>query len=320
MVELIKKIIKRTILNPIREYKTRKYEVLEKNVSYGKQNPDKVFFVIRRNGPIVGLFSFVCTNIGWIKYAIDQGYIPVIDMQSIPNIYLEKKDVGKKNAWEYYFEQPCGYSLKDIRHSQNVILSDGGSPKDFPMITMYKNGNISMWRDIYKEYIRVVPDIAKEIEDETRKIKSAYRRIVGVNVRGTDYTELKPSGHPRQPSMDEAILITHEKIAEWGCDAIYLATEDEAIVDRFLQEFGDQVILPDVLRYDYRKEHNTYITQNGFNRKNDRYLRGREYLVKIGVLSNLDYIITSYMGSTYGMSLMNKEHIGEYYWDLGLYD
>ena len=76
---------------------------------------------------------------GACAYAVKQGYIPVIDMQNGRNTYLEEGKVGRENAWEYYFEQPCGYRLADIRDAKNVILSDG-------LITEKMSILISGWR------------------------------------------------------------------------------------------------------------------------------------------------------------------------------
>ena len=316
----IKMIWRRFVISPIRERRKQKGQITEKIVSYGKQNADKIFFVIRRNGPTVGLFSFLCTNLGWIKYALENGFIPVIDMQNLPNVYLEDKEIKRVNAWEYYFRQPCGYSLKDIKNSKNVILSSGGAPKEYPSMDMYKNGDLDLWYELYQRYIIPLPDIATDIAEGAKKLKDEYGKVLGVNIRGTDYTELRPTGHPIQPTIDEAIDVTREKMKEWECNVIFLATEDEYIAERFVAEFNGKVILPDGVRYDYRNDHLKYVTQNGYNREKDRFLRGREYLVKIGILSQLDYIVSSFMGSTYGMMLMNKEHKKEFYWDLGTYE
>ncbi|MCR5651304.1 MAG: hypothetical protein K6F86_09015 [Lachnospiraceae bacterium] len=291
----------------------------EGNYSWGNDYPDKTFMVIRRGASYVGLYSYVSTNLGWIKVADEMGYIPVIDMKNYSNPYLKSGEVRKKNAWEFFYKQPGGYTLDDIKHCKNVVLSGTGVPPTYPSIYMYRDGSLKEWYDLFNKYIEIVPDIKEEIDATEGMIKRDHKRVIGVNIRGTDYTAMKPLGHPVQPTIDEAITRTKEKMAEWEGDAIYLATEDESIVERFLAEFGSCVILPNGKRYDYRKPHKELIIHNSFDRENDEYLRGREYLVKIGVLSRMDYIISSFMGSTYGMSLMNMNYKGEYYWDLGVY-
>ena len=119
-----------TILN--RLYVSWKWR--ERRVSHGKENPDKIFFVIRRARCKAGLFSLVMTNMGLVKYALDKGYIPVIDMQSERNTYLEEEQVGRENAWEFYFEQPCGYSLKDIERNGCVYTLELEETKNKMML------------------------------------------------------------------------------------------------------------------------------------------------------------------------------------------
>ena len=77
--------------------------------TWGEDFPDKRFLVIRRYAPsCAGLLSFFSTTLGWIRYAIRNDMIPVVDMQTWLNQHLEWWETGRKNAWEFYFEQPCG--------------------------------------------------------------------------------------------------------------------------------------------------------------------------------------------------------------------
>lgn len=61
-----------------------------------------------------GLISFHNSALYSIRYALDKGYIPVIDYQNYKNIYLTEDKFGKENSWEYYFDQPSGYNIEDI--------------------------------------------------------------------------------------------------------------------------------------------------------------------------------------------------------------
>ena len=58
----------------------------EKRVRYGKENPDKTFYVIRRREIRAGLFSYFLQNVNDIKYALDRGWIPVVDLQNSLNM------------------------------------------------------------------------------------------------------------------------------------------------------------------------------------------------------------------------------------------
>ena len=63
----------------------------------------KTYYIIRRADNRTGLFSLFNTNLGHIYYAVQRGYIPVVDMMNYENCYLEESKMGVENAWEYYF-------------------------------------------------------------------------------------------------------------------------------------------------------------------------------------------------------------------------
>ncbi len=99
---------------------------------YGMLNKDKTFYVIYSAWPQSwGLATTVSIVLNNIKYAIERGWIPVVDLKRcfLPSIQNEENQ-GKENAWEYYFEQPVpGYSLEDVYQSRHVILApDKGQP------------------------------------------------------------------------------------------------------------------------------------------------------------------------------------------------
>ena len=62
-------------------------------------------------------------------------------------------------------------------------------------------------------------------------------------------------------------------------DAIYLATEDKNIITQFQQVFNDKLILPDCEYIDFDYNSSLYVTTYFSDRKNDKYLRGLEYIV-----------------------------------------
>ena len=88
----------------------------------GRKNPDKVFYVIRRSGMKLGLFSYFNTNLGRISYAYENDMIPVIDMQNFKNSFQAPDE--KENIWEWFFEQPSDYTLKEVYESKHIIISE----------------------------------------------------------------------------------------------------------------------------------------------------------------------------------------------------
>ena len=291
----------------------------EKRTTYGNQNEDKIFFIIRRAKCKVGLFSLVMTNMGLVKYALDKGYIPVIDMQSSQNTYLEEDQVGKANSWEFYFEQPCGYSLEDIRNSKNIILSSGliGKKNFFPDHEMIRNpAEYKMWRKLFAEHFHIKGSIIKEMEQIKRELFRG-KRVVGVLCRGTDYVNTRPKNHPIQPAPKEMFMKVHQVLDEKQCDLVYLTTEDERIFKEFREEFGVKLISLDTKRYcdTGDKNINDIFVSSG----KSRYLLGKEYLLSILLLSECNCLVAGSAGGTYGALLIGKEYEYQYVFEMGTY-
>lgn len=293
------------------------YKWRERRVSYGEENPDKTFYVIRRAPSKVGLFSYVTICMGYIKYAVDHGYIPVVDLQNSENTYLEPKQVGKCNAWEFYFEQPCGYTLEDITHSKNIILGSGLLPKEYPGALMAQDEKkLYMWREYSKGYLKIKQDIQEKI-NQTYENLVRGARTVGVLCRGTDYTSSRPSRHPVQPNVSDVIEKTKEMLQENKCEYVFLATEDEEIFGTFKKVYGEKLKNIDAKRY--HKEEIGNINDATNIRENDKYLRGLEYLIAIGVLAECDCLVAGCVGGTYGTLLLNKGYKEQYVFWLGCY-
>lgn len=311
---MLKEVLKRNrfINNSYIKYKWR-----EHRVSYGEENPDKTFYVVRRAPSKVGLFSYVATCMGYIKYAVDQGYIPVIDMQNCENTYLESGQIGKCNAWEFYFEQPCGYTLADIAHSKNIILGNGLLPKEYPGIPMVRDeSNYAMWREYSRKYLKINQTM-REIINQTYSELLQQERTVGVLCRGTDYTNSRPPQHPIQPELGDVIAKTEEFLNHHHCEYVYLATEDENVYRHFQEAFGNQLKVTAAKRYaDVGSEN---INDIAFERENDYYLKGVEYLVNIGVLAKCDCLVAGCVGGLYGTLLLTEGYEEAYLYWLGCY-
>lgn len=321
--------------------KVSAYRWRERLVSYGNENPDKTFYVIRKHASRAGLFSFYTTNIGSIVQSIADGYVPVVDMQNSINPMLTEEKVGKENAWEYYFLQPCGISLNDISKSKNVILGAIDPPEKFPDFDMIEdrdrtglNDYILRWREAAHKYIVFKPEIAAKINAEYAKLFSGRTlpdgerdaleethkksKVLGVLCRGTDYVKLRPHNHPIQPDADTVILKCEEIMSKFGCNYIYLATEDEDIWNKFIARFGSTVVKS------YQKHRFTTTSGQNINDIANSELNPRdrnlEYLISIGILSKCDCFVGGAAGGTYGALLMSDGFEYEYVFNLGRYE
>ena len=294
----------------------------ENDKTYGKNNPDKKFLVIRRNDRC-GLGSYIVTNIRYIDRAIKNNMIPVVDMKNYDNAYHTSSTIGQKNVWEYYFEQPyiC-YGLDEVYQSQNVHLTDirilppkTGEP-DFTMNFFNNDSSIGHFRKIAHEYIRLSSKTNALINEEYKKIIFDDDYVLGVVLRGTDYTWLRPKNHPIQPSIEEIIRKCKDVMSERGCNKIFLATEDKVIYDSFINEFGEKCVSNNKMFVDYTGGGiNGYV----FDRPNDGYLRGVEYLTTMVILAKCNCLVAGRCGASVVATILSDGYDYSYYYDLGVY-
>ncbi|MDR2547760.1 MAG: hypothetical protein LBC96_09715 [Lachnospiraceae bacterium] len=294
------------------------YKWRMKKKSYGSENSDKCFYIVRRSSGNTGLFSYVCTNMGQVAYALEEGFIPIIDMQNNANIYLHEEEIGVKNAWELFFEQPCGFRLCDISRSKNIILGNGIiGDVPYPSMKMIKDeAELMKWRTLFHGYLQIKDEIVSEIEAKQQELL-AGKRILGVLCRGTDYTNVRPSRHPVQPTLTQIFEKVDEVLENQKCDIIYLATEDEDVYQAFLLRYQEKLVTMQTQRY-----RNTGATNiNEFIVKNSNiYQNSRDYLVSIALLSRCNCLVAGCTSGTYAVLAMSKGYEYQYVFDLGVYE
>lgn len=298
-------------------YKARELKAMPRQVeSRGDDYPDITFFIIRRNNSNVGLFSYVIGALGGIVYAVDQGYIPIIDMQNYSNPYLDEKKGG--NAWEYFFEQPCGYSLKDIEHAKNVILSEGIPTWNCPDMRVFEEANdeYAFWKQMWNEYVRINKLTFEHIYYISKGMD--YKNSCGVIIRGTDYTKNKPIGHPVQPTPDQAIKTVDELLKKWGYNNFFLTTEDQKMYTLFRKFTDFNLMSLNSYRLD-KDDITNYNIPEKISNTIGGYKHGLDYLTNVWIVSQCESIIAGKCGASIAAKMMSNEYRKEYYWELGIY-
>ena len=278
----------------------------------GNDYPDKKFLVGRHDSGMMGcgLFAYVMDFLQFMKYAIDRGFIPIVDMQSLPCPYLEEGEVGKVNAWEFYFEQPCGFSLRDIKSASCVCIADTGHIPlegdgwldDSP--TFFASADFTKWRRFVKKYLRLNSAASAEVDKAAKRIfGDAYDDVLGVRMRGTDYRRLRPTGHGVQPEVEQVILDAKTTMKEHGLKRLFLATEDEGILNRFREVFGASLLFIDQNYFDYK---GGYINDNHPKviRDKEKYRQGLDYLVNVYIFSRCPYVLASRCCGSFAADLL----------------
>lgn len=319
---LAKKIWRATYIRIRDNIKERNYEKYwgEHCVHNGKEHADKTFYIIRRREVYTGMFSDFLIYVYKVKRALDHGYIPIIDMQTSENMYLSKDQIGKVNAWEYYFKQPCGYSLEDITHAANVIWGSGYTEECFPYLDadylLDPHSDFKVYQKIAKRYFQL-NDEAQRLVDDFYDRSLSGEKVLGVLCRGTDYTGNRPSGHPIQPDVETVFEKVDEVCARYQCTKIFLGTEDEDIYTKFREKYRDQVVTNRQQFIAYHGEHSI----GKLLRTNVKDLKGEgmEYLVTIALLSRCNCFVGGHTSGSIGVMLLNDEFEYRYLFCLGFY-
>lgn len=313
MANVIKNIIQSTsAYHQFNDWRWR-----ERLVHCGNAYPDKTFYVIRRHASRAGLFSFAMTNLAAIVEASDKGYVPVVDMQNSINPMIDANEVGSVNGWDRFFRQPCGYTLDDIAHAQNVILGSINPPAQYPDYEMLSDPTaLKRWRDACHQYLRVNDGIRLAANAYIQQ-ELGHARTLGVLCRGTDYTRQRPHQHPVQPDIEQVIDECRKAIQSGGYERIYLATEDMGFWEAMNTAFPEMICSYQTHRYVTTAGQNINDLGNaGWNAAD----RNREYLTSIVILSQCNALVAGAAGGTYGALLMSDGYEYQHVFQLGLYD
>lgn len=228
---------------------------MEKN-SYGNQNEKETFYVIRTDSTQHWGIATTCSIVlNGIKYAVDRGWIPVIDYKNYFLVGIQdEENRGQENAWEYYFEQPdIRFPLEEVYQSRNVIL---GPVRGQPHGSLSWNDVKDVMDDQYipyfdcaAKYLRMKPEIAEKAEEFRRTLfgRTAGEKILGVGMRaGLYWGEVLKSGdyagHPGGLNIDEYIEMTHRYMREFGCGYIFVSCDDRYYLERMKREFGEKCL------------------------------------------------------------------------------
>lgn len=312
-----------SIQNFYKVYYRIKYsnEMMEKR-SFGKLNADKTFYVIRpRQDCTEGLLSLFWNVVRNLAFAREHNYIPVVDFLNYKTQYSMNT---RENVWEYYFTQPSQYDLEEVYQSKNVILSgleiQWYRKSDFKV--NYEQKILETLHDKIFSYVDFSEETKYRVEEEISHLNIDLDNTIGLYLRGTDYIKLKPSGHPVQPDVNQAVTIIDEYLCKYDISSVFLVTEDGKIYDAIKEKYGKMCVTPQFDNYIYDYDGNRFLSKDKSIEElaSTPYERGMNYLVKMIILSKCGYLVG---GNTNGMwaanVFANHKFKDRHIFDLGLY-
>lgn len=288
----------RMVRHPIRTYNQyimKEKRVVRKNGTDG----DKTYYVIRCNLPECGLFAIFMYVLDHVAFAVDNGYIPVLDIEQYECLYKEDQPVnGVRNPWNYYFKELMPFDSKIIAKCKNVIYS----PIKFlhyKAIYYYreKERNVLPGKERLQELKCLVDTYFPFTEDLNGKLKkdsevlNRFNRLLGIHVRGTDmYTEGKqhpiPTGDTKDFSIIDGLLQKH------NLDGIFLCTDTNSTVELFKEHYGEKLITTAAVRQTDDSKGGIHKDGSlGGGREFHRYQLGLEVITDMYLLSQCNVLL-----------------------------
>lgn len=265
-----------------------------------------------------GFYEYDYFNICFLNDMLSM-IVRAIAEKKIPQIELINSK--GENLWELFFEQP--FCEIDISKKVRVEAKED-TTRPFPAFDeVFSERSIQLWGSMYQKFVRFNPATWEYISKELKEILGDKGRVLGVLCRGTDYTECKPKGHPVQPEIADVMDLAEKKMRELHCDYIYLATEDGKIDNMFRERFPDKILTNQRVYYDeiFKNNRLTWIKDVHFERENDDYLKGIEYLSSLTILSKCTALIAGNCGGSQAAVFMNKGAYEEtHIFNLGIYE
>ncbi|MBR4641443.1 MAG: hypothetical protein IKO74_01830 [Selenomonadaceae bacterium] len=292
---------------------------------YLKQgDPNKpTYYIIRHMNEAAELSEIYRMTAGHIWYALSKSWLPVVDMKNYSNLYLPPEKLGAENSWEYYFEQPLRITLEQAYSGENVVLSDGFKAERFPdyskNLLEKKDDTLAEWRMLVKwGFLKIKPVLAEEINGIREDLFLPKERVLGVLLRGKNYSDEKNAGQPVSPSAEFAATVTAARFKEWKCHKIFLVTKDSAVLEIFKNKFEDKCVLLDQVDFecydsDISGESESPVPEN------QSFLTGKKYLTPIMLLSLCDCLVAERCGDATNAMLMASKFANTYFFNLGVY-
>ncbi len=207
----------------------------------GDKSANKIYYHIKYNNPKAGFFAIMKEILNYCNFAEYYNLIPVISWgdKILYNDYQNKES----NAYERYFKQSSNCSIKELQEVQNIV---NAKPQDIVHFSNGQNGyeyveRISIYGALYKKFIVLNDNMAIKIEN-TISDMGIDDNILGVHIRGTDYKK----GYNRHPvfiPVNEYLLVIDELLNSGDYTKIFLATDDQEILDEVVEKLGTEKVL-----------------------------------------------------------------------------
>ena len=268
------------------------YIVIKHN---GNRDYKKIIYVIEENSNREGFCATLRFVIGYLIYAGEHGFAPVICMTENFAYYDEEMSREISNPWEYYFV--VSKENYDESKAMHVCYSEYHhmmTIKEYSKLNAYLTENyydeslFQVCSPIINKYLVLKPDIVSEATELLARTKAGGGMVLGIHFRGTDFKQ----GYNEHP-----VRVDEEQIVEGMLDAmktvkfaaVFLATDDASVYDRIKEAIGDT----ELLQYTgvYRSDGDKSVAFSEDERPCHHYMLGYEIARDMYTLSICDGLV-----------------------------
>ena len=319
---LFYKLYENTIFNRVKKIiKDKEKYYIENSLSNDYKN--NKFIILSHDCIDCGLLSHYHQFLSCLTYIIKEGKIPIVDLLPFPNIFngFNASSLSlEQNPWEYFFKQPFGYNLKDVKkYAKNIQDYKCNYPRPDREVIFYNKFYIYYWHNLYEKYFPIKDEIIRRAENIRKKLFKNSENVLGIFLRGTDFVATRPGGHCIQPEPEVVFKDVDKFDEENNYDFYFLATEDYLIRNKFKKRYNNKLKYLETnlsfgYNYESRKERLAY------NKNiNGNFNLMKDYLINIIILSKcIDFICGRTNGSSMafiiskGFRNVKAYHFGNY--------
>ena len=268
----------------------------------GPLNKGKIIMLLENQSHHGGFCALWVYFLNRLSFSDKMGFYHVIDWNE-SEFYQEDHPVnGATSIFEYYFEQPCGISLKDA-HKSSCVVYDWNNPEfgydevfhvGGPIDYQFSTKDIEKFARIQRKYIHLHPEIEKSFTYQINTLFQNKKVVLGVHARGAD-TKIGYKNHPTIITSEDYIDKTELLANKINADLIFLATDDQEMLEQFKEKFGSKLVYYDDVIRSNGTVMNCFIEKE---RENHHYLLGLEIIRDV-------YTLAACQGLVCGMSYVS---------------
>ena len=289
----------------------------------GYKDYGKIIYVIKENSDREGFCATMRFILGYLLYAQNYGFEPVIRLSKEFIYYDEGMNEKIPNPWEYYFlshgddyDENLASNVCYCKYYHMMSLPEYEKLNAYSIENYYDEGLFKVCSPLINKYMEIKPEIISEASELICKTYAGGKKILGVHYRGTDYKRAY-SGHPVCIEKEQVLCEIKKVLSGEKFGSVFLATDVASFYDNVKESFPEVTIMQ--FQNVYRSDGDISVAFTHDDRKYHHYLLGYEIARDMYALSLCDGLIAGKSSVSF-MSNLYKHSRNECYEYMSIID